>query len=65
MFEIFKGDPLEFIVLFACFYGLGSSEIAGLKWDVIDLQTGEQYYSAHSNGTDRRWQVHRRRKRSY
>ena len=38
LFKAFKGDPLELPVLFACFYGLRRSEIAGLKWTAIDFR---------------------------
>ena len=37
MFKIFKGDPAEFGVITAAFYGLRRSEIIGLKWDAIDF----------------------------
>ena len=32
MFKVFKGDPLELIVILAGYYGLCRSEIIGLKW---------------------------------
>lgn len=38
MFKIFKGDPAEFGVITAAFYGLRRSEIVGLKWDAIDFE---------------------------
>ena len=37
MFTIFKGDPAEFGVITAAFYGLRRGEIIGLKWDAIDF----------------------------
>lgn len=37
MFKVFKGDPAEFGVITASFYGLRRSEILGLKWDAIDF----------------------------
>jgi len=37
MFEAFKGDPAEFGVIAASFYGLRRSEIIGLKWDAVDF----------------------------
>ena len=37
MFTIFKGDPAEFGVITAAFYGLRRGEIVGLKWDAIDF----------------------------
>lgn len=33
-----KGDPVEFAVITAAFYGLRRSEIVGLKWDAINFQ---------------------------
>ena len=33
-----KGDPLEFAVTAAAFYGLRRSEIAGLKWSAINFE---------------------------
>nr|WP_289063851.1 site-specific integrase [uncultured Anaerostipes sp.] len=38
LFKVFQGDPLELPILFACFYGLRRSEIAGLKWTFIDFE---------------------------
>lgn len=38
MFRIFKGDPAEFGVITASFYGLRRSEVLGLKWDAIDFE---------------------------
>ena len=37
MFAIFRGDPAEFGVITAAFYGLRRGEIVGLKWDAIDF----------------------------
>ena len=37
MFKVFKGDPLELIVILAGYYGLCRSEIIGLKWENIDF----------------------------
>ena len=37
LFQIFKGDPAEFAVVTAAFYGLRRSEVIGLKWDAIDF----------------------------
>lgn len=37
LFQAVKGDPCEFPVLMAAFYGLRRSEIMGLKWDSIDF----------------------------
>ena len=33
-----QGDPSEFGVIMAAFYGLRRSEIVGLKWDAIDFE---------------------------
>lgn len=38
MFKVFKGDPAEFGVITASFYGLRRSEVIGLKWDAIDFE---------------------------
>lgn len=37
LFRLFQGDPLEFAVIAASFYGLRRSEIVGLKWSSIDF----------------------------
>lgn len=38
MFKIFKGDPVEFGVIAASFYGLRRREVLGLRWDAIDFE---------------------------
>jgi len=38
LFNIFKGDPAEFGVVTAAFYGLRRSEVLGLKWDAVDFE---------------------------
>ena len=38
LFEAVKGDPCEFPVLMASFYGLRRSEIMGLRWQAIDFE---------------------------
>lgn len=38
LFRVFKGDPLEFAVITACYYGLRRSEVVGLKWEAIDFE---------------------------
>lgn len=38
LFETVKGDPIEFGVILAAFYGLRRSEVVGLKWDAIDFE---------------------------
>lgn len=37
LFEAVKGDPVEFPVLMAAFYGLRRSEIMGLRWQAVDF----------------------------
>lgn len=37
LFRLFQGDPLEFAVIAASFYGLRRSEVVGLKWSSIDF----------------------------
>jgi integrase len=37
LLQVFKGDKLEGIILFAVFYGLRRSEIMGLKWDAVNF----------------------------
>lgn len=38
LFRVVKGDPIEFGVITAAFYGLRRSEILGLRWDAIDFE---------------------------
>mgnify|MGYP001033839419 FL=1 len=38
LFQMVKGDPVEFPVLMAAFYGLRRSEIMGLRWQAIDFE---------------------------
>ena len=38
LFEVVRGDMIEFAVLMAAFYGLRRSEIAGLRWQDIDFK---------------------------
>ncbi len=40
LFRLFQGDPLEFAVIAASFYGLRRSEVVGLKWSSIDFDAG-------------------------
>lgn len=40
LFQVVKGDPLEFPVLMAVFYGLRREEILGLRWRDIDFEGG-------------------------
>ena len=39
LFQALKGDPCEFPVLMAAFYGLRRSEIMGLRWRAIDFES--------------------------
>ena len=39
LFQVVKGDPIEFPVLMASFYGLRRSEIMGLRWQSIDFSS--------------------------
>lgn len=39
LLEAVKGDPIEFPVLMAAFYGLRRSEIFGLRWKSIDFDS--------------------------
>lgn len=39
LFEAAKGDPIEFPILMAAFYGLRRSEILGIQWRAVDLET--------------------------
>ena len=38
LFTAIQGDPAEFGVIMAAFYGLRRSEIVGLKWEAIDFE---------------------------
>ena len=38
LFTAIQGDPAEFGVIMAAFYGLRRSEVVGLKWDAIDFE---------------------------
>ena len=39
LFNAAKGDPVEFPVLMAAFYGLRRSEVMGLRWQSIDFES--------------------------
>lgn len=39
LFNIVRGDPVEFPVLMAAFYGLRRSEIMGLRWQSVDFES--------------------------
>ena len=56
LFTAIQGDPAEFGVIMAAFYGLRRSEIVGLKWDAIDFENKtisiqHTVVSAKVNGT--------------
>jgi len=38
LLEAVKGDPLEFGVMMALYYGLRRSEVVGLKWSAVDFE---------------------------
>jgi integrase len=38
LFTAIQGNPAEFGVIMAAFYGLRRSEVVGLKWDAIDFE---------------------------
>ena len=38
LFEKVKGDPIEFGVVMAAFYGLRREEVVGLKWNAVDFE---------------------------
>lgn len=40
LFNAFRGDRMEIVVLIAAYYGLRRSEIIGLRWDAIDFEKG-------------------------
>lgn len=37
LFEAAKGDPVEFPISMAAFYGLRRNEIMGLRWQAVDF----------------------------
>lgn len=39
LFDVVKGDPAEFPILMAAFYGLRRSEIMGLRWQAVDFSS--------------------------
>lgn len=41
LFQVAKGDPVEFPILMASFYGLRRSEIMGLRWQAIDFVSNQ------------------------
>lgn len=55
LFDVFKGDRMELVVLIAAYYGLRRSEIVGLRWDAIDFEKKtitirEKAYNGYENG---------------
>ena len=56
LFKVIQGDPSEFGVIMAAFYGLRRSEVVGLKWDAIDFENKKisiqhTFVTAKVNGT--------------
>ena len=39
LFDVVRGDPAEFPILMAAFYGLRRSEIMGLRWQAVDFSS--------------------------
>lgn len=55
LFQAAKGDPVEFPILMAVFYGLRHSEIMGLRWQAVDFASNQimiehTVVQFHSNG---------------
>lgn len=40
LLQLFRGDPLETVLMFSLTYGLRRSEVCGLRWDAIDMEAG-------------------------
>lgn len=38
LLKVVKGDPIEFGVMMALYYGLRRSEVVGLKWSAVDFE---------------------------
>ena len=55
LFNAFRGDRMEIVVLIAAYYGLRRSEIIGLRWDAIDfdkktITIREKAYTVREDG---------------
>lgn len=40
LLQLFRGDPLEAVLMLGITYGLRRSEVCGLRWDVVDMEAG-------------------------
>ncbi len=40
LLQLFRGDPLETVLMLGIAYGLRRSEVCGLRWDALDMDTG-------------------------
>ncbi len=40
LLQLFRGDPLETVLMLGIAYGLRRSEVCGLRWDAVDMETG-------------------------
>lgn len=59
LLEAVKGDPIEFGVMMALYYGLRRSEIVGLKWSAIDFEqkTITINHVVLTTSVDGKWQM--------
>lgn len=40
LLHLFRGDPLETVLMLGITYGLRRSEVCGLRWDAVDMDAG-------------------------
>ena len=40
LLQLFRGDPLETVLMLGITYGLRRSEVCGLRWDAVDMEAG-------------------------
>ena len=40
LLQLFRGDPLETVLMLGIAYGLRRSEVCGLRWDAVDMEAG-------------------------
>lgn len=40
LLQLFRGDPLETVLMLSLTYGLRRSEVCGLRWDAVDMDAG-------------------------
>lgn len=40
LLQLFRGDPLETVLMLGITYSLCRSEVCGLRWDAVDMDTG-------------------------